>query len=74
MSHDRALNADTVVDMPPILDPPPPIPKGVVHWHGNATGSWWAMVPDRTGGRLVEASSEIALAVTVDWHLRSAAW
>ncbi|MEV4670952.1 hypothetical protein AB0K34_04795 [Actinomadura sp. NPDC049382] len=64
---------DTVVDMPPIADPPPPIPKGIVHWHGDATGSWWAMVPGRHGLRLVEAPSEEHLAVTVDWHLRQVA-
>lgn len=64
---------DTRVDMPPITDPPPPIPKRVVHWHGDATGSWWAMVPGRYGDRLVEAVSADALAVAVDWHLRLAA-
>ncbi len=64
---------DTVVDMAPISDPPPRIPKGIVHWHGAATGSWWAMVPSRLGLRLVEAPSEEHLAVTVDWHLRQVA-
>ncbi|MGP4026104.1 hypothetical protein [Actinomadura sp. 3N407] len=64
---------DTVVDLPPIIDPPPPIPRGVTHWHGDATGSWWAIVPGRAGPRLVEAASRDALAVTVDWHLRTAA-
>lgn len=61
---------DTVVDMPPIIDPPPPIPDGVVHWHGEVTGSWWAIVPGRHGPRLVEAPSEDALAVMVDWNRR----
>ncbi|RFS85690.1 hypothetical protein D0T12_11865 [Actinomadura spongiicola] len=28
---------------------------GVRVWFGEATGSWWAMVPMRTGPRLVEA-------------------
>jgi hypothetical protein len=63
---------DTVVDMPPIPDSPPPIPAGIPHWHGRATGSWWAMVPGRQGPRLVEAPSEDALAVMVDANLRQA--
>lgn len=63
----------TAVDMPPITDLPP-IPGGIMHWHGDATGSWWAMVPGRQGPQLVEAPSAAALAVTVDWHLRRAAW
>lgn len=50
----------------------PPIPKHVVHWHGKATGSWWAMLPGRQGARLVEAASEGQLAAMVDWHLRMA--
>lgn len=66
--------ADTSVDMPPITDPPPPIPDGIVHWHGQVTGSWWAMVPGRQGPRLVEAVSADALAVAVAWHLRRATW
>lgn len=65
---------DTRVDMPPIIGPPPPIPVGVVHWRGDATGSWWAIVPGRRGPQLVEAVSVEALAVTVDWHLRRVAW
>jgi hypothetical protein len=28
---------------------------GVRAWYGEATGSWWAMVPLRSGPRLVEA-------------------
>ncbi|GLZ04444.1 hypothetical protein Acsp03_19100 [Actinomadura sp. NBRC 104412] len=28
---------------------------GVRVWYGEATGSWWAMVPLRSGPRLVEA-------------------
>lgn len=65
---------DTVVDLPSVTDPAPPIPKGVPHWHGDATGTWWAMVPGQHGPRLVEAPTADALAVTVDWHLRRAAW
>ncbi|XRQ08985.1 hypothetical protein ACN3XK_72980 [Actinomadura welshii] len=65
--------ADTATDMPSITDLPP-IPRGIMHWHGKATGSWWAVVPGRTGSRLVEAVSEDALAITVAWHLRRAAW
>ncbi|MFC4906382.1 hypothetical protein [Actinomadura gamaensis] len=30
---------------------------GVRVWYGEATGSWWAMVPLRSGPRLVEAST-----------------
>jgi hypothetical protein len=30
---------------------------GVHAWHGLATGSWWAFLPTRRGGRLVEAAS-----------------
>ncbi|HEY8481682.1 MAG TPA: hypothetical protein VIL71_17790 [Spirillospora sp.] len=30
---------------------------GVRVWYGEATGSWWAMVPTRSGPRLLEASS-----------------
>ncbi|TDC58580.1 hypothetical protein E1281_01115 [Actinomadura sp. KC345] len=65
---------ETVVDMPPISDPPPPIPDGITHWHGESTGSWWAILPGRGEWRLVEAVSRDHLAVTVDWHLRRAAW
>ncbi|MFE9105665.1 hypothetical protein ACGFJT_35715 [Actinomadura geliboluensis] len=65
---------DTRVDMPPVADPPPAIPDGIVHWHGEATGSWWAVLPGRQGPRLVEAPSAAALAITVHWHLRRAAW
>lgn len=61
---------DTQVDMPPIVDPPPPIPGGIPHWFGEATRAWWAMVPGRDGPRLVEAPSEDALAVMVDVNLR----
>ncbi|MDL4812842.1 hypothetical protein [Actinomadura opuntiae] len=60
------------MDMPPIADPPPPIPDGITHWHGNATGSWWAVVPGYHGARLVEAPSEDALAVMVDVNLQNA--
>lgn len=28
---------------------------GVRVWYGEATGSWWALVPTRGGPRLVEA-------------------
>ncbi|GAA0215507.1 hypothetical protein GCM10009527_009210 [Actinomadura nitritigenes] len=61
---------DTVVDMPPIPDQPPPIPDGIMHWYGEATRAWWAVVPGRHGARLIEAPSEDALAVMVDWNLR----
>lgn len=61
---------DAAVDLPPIVAPPP-IPPGVPHWHGAATGSWWAMVPSRRGPRLVEAASEHQLAAEVDSHLRA---
>ncbi|TDD70890.1 hypothetical protein E1293_34225 [Actinomadura darangshiensis] len=30
---------------------------GVRVWYGEATGSWWAMVPLRGGPRLLEAPS-----------------
>jgi hypothetical protein len=30
---------------------------GVRVWYGEATGSWWAMVPLRGGPRLVESPS-----------------
>ncbi|MFB4310987.1 hypothetical protein [Actinomadura sp. GTD37] len=30
---------------------------GVRVWYGVATGSWWAMVPLRSGPRLLEAPS-----------------
>lgn len=30
---------------------------GVRVWYGEATGSWWAMVPLRDGPRLLEAAS-----------------
>ncbi|NKZ05884.1 hypothetical protein [Actinomadura latina] len=30
---------------------------GVRVWYGEATGSWWAMVPLRDGPRLLEAPS-----------------
>ncbi|MGI5168253.1 hypothetical protein ACQEU3_28280 [Spirillospora sp. CA-253888] len=48
-------------------DPPPPAVRaatarglqeqfpGVRVWYGEATGSWWALVPLRAGPRLVEA-------------------
>lgn len=69
---DSTTDPDTVVDLPPVDGPPPPIPPGVVAWHGHATGSWWALLPGRDGPNLVEAVSESALAYTVDWHLRMA--
>lgn len=53
---------------------PPPIPDGITHWHGHATGLWWAIVPGQQGPRLVEAPSEDHLAETVAWHLRAAKW
>ena len=49
---------------------PPPIPQGIMHWRGRATGSWWAMVPGRQGPQLLEAVSRDALAAAVDRHLR----
>jgi len=58
---------DTLIDMPPITDPPPTIPRGIVHWHGQVTGSWWAMIPATTGRGWSRPSP---IAVTVDWHLR----
>ncbi|GAA1880719.1 hypothetical protein [Actinomadura bangladeshensis] len=63
--------AGTRVDQVPVRVSPP-IPKHVVHWHGKATGSWWAMLPGRRGARLIEAASEEQLAAMVDWHLRVA--
>ncbi|WP_433467354.1 hypothetical protein [Spirillospora sp. CA-128828] len=63
------MNAETRVDLPPLTDPPP-IPDGITHWHGSATGSWWAIVPMQHGPRLVEAPSHDALAVTVNGYLR----
>ncbi|WP_242901537.1 hypothetical protein [Actinomadura terrae] len=30
---------------------------GVRVWYGEATGSWWALVPRRDGPRLLEAAS-----------------
>lgn len=63
-------SADTALDLPRVGDAPPPIPAGIMHWHGRATGSWWAVIPGREGLRLVEAVSADALAVTVDWYLR----
>ncbi|WP_173097193.1 hypothetical protein [Actinomadura verrucosospora] len=41
----------------------PWFPPGVMHWRGEATGSWWAMTP--RGGRLIEAATEEALAYEV---------
>lgn len=64
---------ETATDLPPITGPPP-IPAGVTHWHGAATGMWWAIVPGRQGPKLVEAVTADALAAAVDWHLRRAAW
>jgi hypothetical protein len=29
--------------------------SGATVWYGSATGAWWAMVPLRSGMRLVEA-------------------
>lgn len=52
---------NTAVDLPPV-PAAPPIPPGVMHWYGRATGSWWAIVPGRNGARLLEAPSEDALA------------
>jgi hypothetical protein len=63
---------DTRFDLPPVTGPPPPLPGGVVAWHGRATGSWWAMLPGREGPRLVEADDEHALAWTVHWQLQMA--
>lgn len=63
--------ADTRVDIPPVVLPPP-IPEHIVHWHGSATGSWWAVLPGRQGPSLIEAVSEEQLAAMVDWHLRVA--
>ena len=65
---------DTSVDLPPVTDPPPPIPDSVLHWRGDATGSWWAVLPARDGWHLVESATLDHLAVTVAWHLRTAAW
>ncbi|TDC54463.1 hypothetical protein E1281_16220 [Actinomadura sp. KC345] len=48
----------------------PQIPDDVVHWHGKATGSHWAMLPGRRGPCLVEAASREQLAVVIHWHLR----
>ncbi|MDL4813476.1 hypothetical protein [Actinomadura opuntiae] len=38
-------------------------PPNVMHWRGEATGSWWAMTP--RGGHLIEAPTEEALAYEV---------
>jgi hypothetical protein len=52
----------SAVDLPAVRAAVRPVhwfPPGVVRWRGNATGSWWAMVPGV--GRLVEAPTEGAL-------------
>lgn len=63
----------TMADVQPMIGPPPPIPNGITYWYGDATGSWWAIVPRREGPALLEAPSVNVLAVRVDWHLRSVA-
>lgn len=60
---------DTAFDIPaieaaqPAAPAKPWFPPGVTHWHGGATGSWWAMVPGLD--HFVEAASEEALAARV---------
>ncbi|WP_171064281.1 hypothetical protein [Actinomadura soli] len=48
---------------------PPPVPGGVTYWHGEATGSWWALMPGRDQPHLAEADTEEQLAEMVGWEL-----
>ncbi|WP_242901814.1 hypothetical protein [Actinomadura terrae] len=61
--------------VPPVqaarVEPVPRILERVAHWHGKATGHWFAMVPGRwaeLGALLVEADTEEALTDQV-WQL-----
>ncbi|MFC5752178.1 hypothetical protein [Actinomadura rugatobispora] len=44
-----------VLDGRPVTDVIQEQFPGVWAWYGQATGSWWALVPLRDGPRLVEA-------------------
>ncbi|WP_242889815.1 hypothetical protein [Actinomadura litoris] len=51
------------------------IPVGIMHWYGNATRHWLALVPwpqAEYSARLVEADTEAALAVRVQQLLSEA--
>jgi hypothetical protein len=60
--------AVTVGDIPAVaavqpVRAAPWFPPDVMHWRGEATGSWWAMTP--RGGRLIEGATEEMLAYEV---------
>ncbi|TDD25374.1 hypothetical protein E1287_37325 [Actinomadura sp. KC06] len=52
---------------------PPRLPDGITHWHGDTTGSWWAIVPGWDGPHLVEADTQERLAEKVERDLQRSA-
>ena len=55
---------------------PPQIPRGIQHWHGQATGHFWALLPwpwSPHGARLIEAMTEDDLAGQVQHLMRGMA-
>ncbi|MGI5327946.1 hypothetical protein [Actinomadura nitritigenes] len=61
--QDTAFDIPAIEAVQPAAPAKPWFPPGVAHWHGAATGSWWAMVPGLD--HFVEAASEEALAARV---------